>query len=709
MGGYKLEGIITRGDYSRYCREETDSYVNRKCYRFTEEETKKVYQLLEEKSKIQAVPIVNEQGELVYELRKQTAETESNLLSILKTCGAKQIELLEDFNREFYNPETLYIVKFKQDLVMIQKRMKDYCKKGLVNVLNTQSFGKLITPNVQLDLYQHRMKYGLELLTDCFDNIILLDSNAEVVNEVENKIHTINSSTNVLRISMDDIILKEDGRYHYDMDLEGETVLLSFFLIMQEVCIYHYSNPLVCVLFTELMGVFNADMEIISYSNMDCNNYLFPELKEKGVNVIVIDGNIQENKAQYQKKNPDGMVGWEAQFRSGYKRLADIVCGDRMVIDGERLTVGNLKKIKKNIFLYGPCTILGSYVNDEQTISSFMQKLIHQMSLRYNVRNKGWIFNWIHYRIRETIFQKGDIVIVFTRDVKIFRESGYPVYSIQQVFDSFGDDLYDNIYDNPLHCNEKVNERIADEFMKILIENHYLTEEEPDDTVEPFMLKKRKRTTYLTDEEEETLQNWVKQYKQELPKEANIGSIVMNCNPFTLGHRYLVEYASARVDYLYLFVVEEDRSVFPFEDRFRLVCEGCKDLENVIVIPSGEFIISGKTLSGYFQKEVIQPSDVHTSYDTVLFAEYVAPAFDVSVRFVGEEPIDAFTNNYNQMMKKNFPFYGLTLVEIPRIEKDGQVISASRVRKYLDEKNFEEIKKLVPDTTYQYLLGKYGK
>ncbi len=35
----------------------------------------------------------------------------------------------------------------------------------------------------------------------------------------------------------------------------------------------------------------------------------------------------------------------------------------------------------------------------------------------------------------------------------------------------------------------------------------------------------------------------LRQYKQG-DAESNIGCIVMNCNPFTLGHRYLIEYAS---------------------------------------------------------------------------------------------------------------------------------------------------------------------
>ncbi|MBQ9442198.1 MAG: [Selenomonadaceae bacterium] len=77
----------------------------------------------------------------------------------------------------------------------------------------------------------------------------------------------------------------------------------------------------------------------------------------------------------------------------------------------------------------------------------------------------------------------------------------------------------------------------------------------------------------------------------------------MNCNPFTLGHEYLIEYASKKVKKLYIFVVEEDKSEFKFADRFELVKRGVKKFSNVEVLPSGKFIISQQTFSGYFNKE----------------------------------------------------------------------------------------------------------
>ena len=184
-----------------------------------------------------------------------------------------------------------------------------------------------------------------------------------------------------------------------------------------------------------------------------------------------------------------------------------------------------------------------------------------------------------------------------------------------------------------------------------------------------------------------------------------IGAIVMNCNPFTLGHRYLIETASHECSQLYIFVVEEDRSIFKFEDRLALVQAGVKDLKNVTVLKSGHFIISETTFPAYFNKAVQNNISVDTSQDVTFFARYIAPELGINIRFVGEEPLDIITNQYNATMKEILPQYGIEFRIIKRKEEGGQVISASRVRKLLKEGKFVEIKELVPETTYEYLIN----
>ena len=60
------------------------------------------------------------------------------------------------------------------------------------------------------------------------------------------------------------------------------------------------------------------------------------------------------------------------------------------------------------------------------------------------------------------------------------------------------------------------------------------------------------------------------QMMADLDKTKKIGAVVVNCNPFTLGHKFLIEESSKRVDTLIVFVVSEDESVFTFNERFAI-------------------------------------------------------------------------------------------------------------------------------------------
>lgn len=182
---------------------------------------------------------------------------------------------------------------------------------------------------------------------------------------------------------------------------------------------------------------------------------------------------------------------------------------------------------------------------------------------------------------------------------------------------------------------------------------------------------------------------------------------MMNANPFTLGHKYLVEYAAARVDKLFILVVSEDKSEFTFAERFELVRHGTKEFPNVEVLPSGQFIISQKTFSGYFNKENLQDVRVDSSQDVEIFAREIAPALGVTIRFAGKEPEDSVTRQYNENMENILPRYNIKFCEIPRRDFQGEVISAKRVRAALKAGDLDKVKALVPATTFEYLRVKY--
>lgn len=180
-----------------------------------------------------------------------------------------------------------------------------------------------------------------------------------------------------------------------------------------------------------------------------------------------------------------------------------------------------------------------------------------------------------------------------------------------------------------------------------------------------------------------------------------IGAAVMNCNPFTKGHRYLIETAAKECDHVYIFVLSEDKSEFSFADRLEMVKRGTADLPNVTVLTTGPYLISSATFPTYFLKDRDSAEQVHCLLDIEIFCKYFAPKFSITHRFVGTEPLSDMTDQYNEALKANLPQRGITLEVIPRLEENGTPVSASAVRATLADP--EGLRQLVPETTYHYL------
>ena len=179
-------------------------------------------------------------------------------------------------------------------------------------------------------------------------------------------------------------------------------------------------------------------------------------------------------------------------------------------------------------------------------------------------------------------------------------------------------------------------------------------------------------------------------------------ALVMNCNPFTLGHQYLTERAAEAAETVYLFAVEEDRSVFPFAHRLELARRGTAHLPNVIVIPGGRYMISSLTFPSYFTREE-HLARAHASLDAAIFRDWIAPALDIRRRFVGTEPLSPVTAVYNQVLRETLADSSVELTELPRRELDGVPVSASRVRALLAAGNLAAAGTLVPPSTLAYL------
>lgn len=182
-------------------------------------------------------------------------------------------------------------------------------------------------------------------------------------------------------------------------------------------------------------------------------------------------------------------------------------------------------------------------------------------------------------------------------------------------------------------------------------------------------------------------------------KKGKIGALVMNCNPFTLGHRYLIETAAKECDWVYVFVLSEQQPPFPAADRLNLVKEGTRDLKNVTVHPTGPYLISAATFPTYFLPNREAATEVQCLLDIAIFTKYFIPKFGITTRYVGTEPRSPMTGQYNEALKQHL---SIPVREIPRLEVDGQPVSASVVRSLMDH-DPAGLKKLVPETTYDYL------
>ena len=198
----------------------------------------------------------------------------------------------------------------------------------------------------------------------------------------------------------------------------------------------------------------------------------------------------------------------------------------------------------------------------------------------------------------------------------------------------------------------------------------------------------------------------IRDFLAQLPVAAatgTIGAAVMNCNPFTRGHRYLIETAAKECDHLYIFVLSEDKSEFSAKDRMQMVKLGTADLPNVTVLPTGPYLISSATFPTYFLKDREQAETVHCLLDIEIFCKYYAPKFGITRRYVGTEPLSPMTNQYNEALQTQLPQKGIELHQIQRLEQDRTPVSASAVRAAIKAGNFDALKEMVPTTTYEYL------
>ena len=198
----------------------------------------------------------------------------------------------------------------------------------------------------------------------------------------------------------------------------------------------------------------------------------------------------------------------------------------------------------------------------------------------------------------------------------------------------------------------------------------------------------------------ETRRDGLESFLESIPKYDGVcGAVVCNCDPFTLGHRHLIEYAASHCDNLYVFAVSEKGSMFSPEERLGMIRKGTADIENCHVFESDLYLISRATFPAYFIRDESRADLVKSDLDIELFCRRIAPALNISVRFAGEEPFSPVTRAYNEHMKELLPANGIAFEEIPRLSE----ISAGKVRSLIKDGEFEKIREMVPESTYEVI------
>lgn len=366
--------------------------------------------------------------------------------------------------------------------------------------------------------------------------------------------------------------------------------------------------------------------------------------------------------------------------------------------NGKRITCFKPEQYIGTIYIMGMCMIVGRHVEDQYTISSYLQKMLSEKGYPYRVENFGVVSRRdaaLDSRLEEIErFRPGDIVI-YQSSVgelpgipgistgKIFEENNIPV---EWTMDTHG------------HCNHMVNKEIAKSLFEMIVPNlsHEMTDADIGKKICPDIYGMMQEYVQC---------KYINRYFSDFSAKENskVGAIVMKCSPFHLGHRYLIEQALHYVDELILFIIDDGRYASDFEDRFKMVSEGVKDLDHILVVPCGDFIFSMNNFSEYYIKKEEEAAAINAEYDVTVFADYIAKPLHITHRFAGEETSNSIKKVYNKAMKAVLPQKNIVYMEFPKMMQNGEIICSNKIRKYLRKEEYQRVFALVPESTERYL------
>lgn len=678
-------GVIKCKDFENSLREQKTEIVITNNFKFVNRDVNNdrinVYRLFRDDPTLFRLPLIQE-GEIVGEYYNSLSYKENteryHIKNMIPELGAFHGDILRFFSER--NVNQLAVITDEDDL---------YVKQRISNI-----------HGIDINFYSSYQEYVEDIRTGIKVDAIL------------------------------DIKYPDEYRNYYIDNLSIAEKVYIIFDIMSDIlvrkfCEYAQMNDL------NIMAVYAVGKDDIAYFGRDDQGVMS---KNKTINDVLADEEYLkkfylENKEcfEYATDKKNGRLGGRVvRFNGIYNSIMDVSSKYINVKNGVRNTIGNPDVYSKSIHFFGPCIVQGICVTDSFTIESYLQRLLNEhCSDGIRVLNYGsathtpygsFCNDFLHAMSME--FNKGDMIVImdaFTEEaLQVLKDNNVPILMDNSLFDGTSNFFLNNTY----HCNHMANEIYAEFIFQYLTENKFLIPDVCTGAQEKVVDFFTNNNIDLSFRDDSFIYNReVIEYSKELKENAfvttkgdKIGGICTQANPFTLGHRSLVEYASREMDYVYLFVAQDSLSDIQFLERLDIVKDSVRDLENVKVFSTGTYLSSYRMFPDYFtvsnKKNEFNITNVWA--ETRIWAEVYCKALGINYRILGEEPFDQYTNQLINHLKETLPLYGIETVIIPRaLSSDKEVISASVVRRKMVEKNYDKLDAFITPYAIELLKRYY--
>lgn len=384
---------------------------------------------------------------------------------------------------------------------------------------------------------------------------------------------------------------------------------------------------------------------------------------------------------------------FNVKSNSVYTRLLDVQSRYLNIVDGKRVTVGQPSDAERVIWFFGACFVIGAFVEDKHTIESFLQERLNQEGYSCKVVNCGcWETPYQEMiRIIATSMKPGDVVVLNVNNQPFADAESV---DMTEILDRHNVPT-GWIMDLPGHCNHKVNQIYANELFERMVRDGALTSK----------TNQEERKTMLDCDLAVNSLYLDLHFDGYRPVEGEkVGGIAFHGNPFTLGHRCLIEYASKHVDRLFAILTEDEAGLLTFAERYAMALEGTKDLPNVTIVPGGPFSGSRHDFPVYFVKTDPESMCRRSVLHLEIFAKVIAKRLGISCRFIGDERHNEQMSAFNELIKEIMPRYGIDVIEIPRAQAEGRSISASLSRRAAFDGDRETLRANLPETTLRFFV-----